>query len=197
MRLGRREVRESQSRELVFHLSDETNLKVSRQAVYQVYEPGRSAIVGTLAYSTDSEIEVAAILRGQDIVMKKDGSSAHRWRFRPSHLTKKGAFWYWSKDKSGKDIVLSDAKKGGMVIARLHKDVLSYERAGLDLDVVHEICLSAMALAEMARRSFLYEDAPNLAAAIAVVALGEAAENSDDTVNGTSRLRRKLTLSLR
>ncbi|QIW95759.1 hypothetical protein AMS68_001277 [Peltaster fructicola] len=196
VRLGRREVCDSHTGDAVFQLSEVTKLKLSRQAIYQVYEPDSSSVVGTLGYPLDSTDEVAAILRGQDIVMKKE---SHRWNFRPSCLMKKGASWYWYKDKVRGDVILSDAKKGGVAIARIHKDLLSFERAGLTLEIVDEICFSAMALAEMARRSDSYEDASSLATAIAIVALGETAEgkHGDDAVDSIWKPKRKLTLTLR
>lgn len=48
--------------------------------------------------------------------------------------------------------MLTDSKKHGHVLARMQKDVLRFEKAGLNAAMIDEITMTAIALAEHARR---------------------------------------------
>lgn len=50
-------------------------------------------------------------------------------------------------------MILTDAKKHGNVIARMQRDILSFEKAGLRSETLDEIVLTAVALAEHVRRN--------------------------------------------
>lgn len=183
----------------IFVIAPGKRIKLSKQFVHKVWDKDATEQIGTIAIAHGKPHEIALLKRAQDLVLQQESASSTKWCFRPSCLTKKGAFWYWYKDRLRGGIVLSESKKGSMPIARIQKDILSFERPSMSLDTVQEICLAAMALAALARTFVDEEDITNLATTMAVKAFGEAEEGSlegDDWPEKQGIVRR-LTKTLR
>lgn len=199
MRLSRRRVTDSHSGETIYEISEETKHKLSGQSIHQIYDTSTAKSIGTIGFAAELDHGVTAILRGKDIFLQRESSTSNRWLFRPSTmgsaLTKKSACWYWLRDKARGGVALTDAKKNGTIIARIQRDVLCFDKPGLCMETVTEICIAAMALAELARRHRQPQQAGDLAVSIAQVALGETTNKvEDEEVETMAKLKRRFTL---
>lgn len=187
---------------VLYDISDETKHKLSGQSIHQISDTATARSIGTIAFTSDPSENVAAILHGKDMLLRRESATSSRWLFRPSSIsfarTKKGLSWYWRYDKARAGIVLADGKRNGVVIARMQRDLLAFDKPGLAHDTVVEICVAAVALAELARRHRQPQQGSDLAASIAQVALGETFGYRDvASLDKSSRMRKRLALALR
>lgn len=90
----------------------------------------------------------------------------NRWALRPTSIPNSADKWYWKKDRHAGGAVLEDAKRGGHVIARLQGDLLTFEWPRLSQESYEEIVISALAMAEAARRQKRKSDIVDLGDAI-------------------------------
>lgn len=127
-----------------------------------------NARLGTIRFHslTTSDIEITT-REYQQTTLSSSGLLHTRWSFLPTSATSSQA-WVWQRDKTFKRaVVLTDAKKRGKELARIERDVLSFEQVGLSDEAVGEIVLTAVALGEHVRRKSKRGEVADLAGAIA------------------------------
>jgi len=130
---------------------------------------------------TTSDIELT--INGREVVLSTAGFLSNKWTFQPSNTPNASAAWYWQKDKAIKGaLMLTDAKKHGHVLARIQKDILRFEKAGLSAAMIEEITMTAITLAEHARRQSKSGEVTDLANSIADA--GAAFSHSHDGGGG-------------
>jgi hypothetical protein len=110
--------------------------------------------LGTIQYHNTTTSDIELTINGRDTTLKACGLLRNKWAFLSSSSICEGAsLLYWRKDKSAAAAtMLTDAKKGGRVLARIQGDVLSIELGVSDTGLVDEIFMTAIALVEHARR---------------------------------------------
>lgn len=89
----------------------------------------------------------------------------NRWGFQSTTRPNMDEKWYWKKDKSTGGAKLEGSKKNGHTLARMKGDLLTFENRLSDASY-DEVLLSAIAMAEAARRAKRKGDISDLASAI-------------------------------
>lgn len=110
-----------------------------------------------------------------------------RWAFLPTSVAntkRKPSEWYWKRDKLlSRSVILFDSKKRGRTIARIDGTVLTFEQAGLGKENLDEIVMTAVALAEHARRHSKKSDSVDLGGSIANIVENHYADGSGGTTH--------------
>jgi hypothetical protein len=127
---------------------------------------------------TTSDIELS--INGRETILSS--SRLHkRWSFQPTipvtkaKTKKSSSTWYWKRDTLlSRSVILVDSKKRGRTLARIDGSTLTFEKPGLGQETLDEIVVTAVALAEHARRhgSGKSADVVDLSASIAELAGG-------------------------
>lgn len=105
-------------------------------------------------------------LRGRETSISHSVIS-NKWSFLSTTAGNGEERWYWKSDKSTGGAKLEDKKgKGGHTLARMKGDLLSFEQGRLGKDSYEEVMMSAVAMAEAARRCKRGADVGDLAKAI-------------------------------
>lgn len=139
-----------------------------------------NARLGTIRFHmTSSDIELN--VNGRDLVLSS--SRLHnRWMFQPTSLptsTEKSQPWYWRREKlRSRSVILVDNKKRGNTMARIDGNVLSFEKVDLGNETLDEIIMTAVALAEHARRQTKNAEVVDLSSSIADLAGGHGTLHS-------------------
>ncbi|KAM0720645.1 hypothetical protein Q7P37_004782 [Cladosporium fusiforme] len=161
VRLAKHDVLNAQTGQPILAISKEAVHMpsfLSSKPLLTVRRCDTNAQLGTIRFHNMTTSDIELQINGRASVLSSSGLLHTRWMFHPTSTTgtaakSGGHAWYWQRDKSVKRcVVLTDAKKHGNVIARMEKDVLSFEKVGLSSETLDEIVLTAVALAENVRR---------------------------------------------
>jgi hypothetical protein len=148
---------------------------LSSKPLLTVTRNNTQSLLGTIRFHKLSTSDVQIKINGREMVLTSSRVHKH-WTFKPTSLfdlNKKQTQWYWKCDKALKNsIILVNAKKTGSVVARIEKNTLVFENADLSQESLDEIIMTAVALAEHARRRDRNAD------------LVDLSQNIGDLVNG-------------
>lgn len=122
--------------------------------------------MGNIRFHTLTTTSIDLTVNGRSTSLLHSGLLHNRWGFQATTVPNSDARWYWKKDKSTGGAKLEDSKKSGTVLARMKGDLLTFEQARLSEASYDEVLLSAVAMAEAARRQKRNGDVADLASAI-------------------------------
>ena len=155
LRLGKHDVLDPKTNTPILAISrDAVHMPsfLSSKPLLTITKCSTVARVGTIRFHNMTTSDIELTINGQQTVLSSSGIMHRRWTFKPL-TTKASQPWYWQRDKVYKrHLVLTDAKKNGNIIARMKRDTLSFESVGLSEETLDEIVMTAVALAEHARR---------------------------------------------
>lgn len=114
-----------------------------------------NATVGTINVSKLNASKIKLSINGRGTSFAHPPQHAH-WELKSTSLydrKQKQTTLFWKRDeKTPRTVVLVDAQKTGNILARINGDMLVFEKTGLRNETVNEIVVSAVALAEHARK---------------------------------------------
>jgi hypothetical protein len=111
--------------------------------------------LGTIHFRRLTTSGIRLNIHGRDMVLTNSYLHRH-WKFEPtltSDRKGKRSSWYWKRDGLlPRCVILVSSKKAGRIIARIDGNILTFEKTGISDETLDEIILTAVALAEHARR---------------------------------------------
>ncbi|EME41810.1 hypothetical protein DOTSEDRAFT_74018 [Dothistroma septosporum NZE10] len=122
--------------------------------------------MGTVRFHSITTSSIDLICDGHPTRISHSGLLHNGWGFQPASCPGEKERWRWTSDRATKSAKLVDSKKDGQVLARMKGDLLTYEEGRLSSESYNEVLLSAIAMAEAARRAKRNGDLVDLGSAI-------------------------------
>jgi hypothetical protein len=141
--------------------------------------------MGSIRFHTISSNKIDLIVNGQETSISHTGFVHNRWGFQSTTCPSAAETWYWKKDKETGGAMLEDAKRSGHVLARMKGDLLTFVKARLSQESYEEIVMSAVAMAEAARRQKRKSDIVDIASAISDLASSDGKHVIEGGVGGS------------
>ncbi|KAK3705349.1 hypothetical protein LTR37_013322 [Vermiconidia calcicola] len=139
---------------------------LSTKPLLTVIKTETALSIGNVRFHTRTSNNIDLTVNGQETSISHSGFMHNRWGFQPTTCRATAEKWYWRKDRKTGGAMLEDAKRHGHVLARMKGDLLTFEKARLSQESRDEIVMSAIAMAEAARRQKRKGDIVDLASAI-------------------------------
>jgi hypothetical protein len=128
---------------------------LSTKPILTVTKTSTGIQAGQIKFHTITTSSIEMTLNGKQTTISHKNPLLHssrRWGFTPtSAKSSKGEGWYWKKDRSTAGALLE--AKNGKPLARMKGDLLTFEKSHLTTAEYDEIVMSAVAMAEAARRA--------------------------------------------
>ena len=122
--------------------------------------------MGTIRFHSVTTSSIDLSVNGRNTRISHSGMLHSRWGFQSTSCPNAEERWSWTSDKTSKGAKLVDSKKHGQVLARMKGDLLAFEKGRLSSASYDEVLLSAVAMAEAARRAKRNGDLVDLGSAI-------------------------------
>lgn len=122
--------------------------------------------LGNIRFHTLTSNNIDLTVNGRTTSISHSGLLHNRWGFQSTTKPNLQERWYWKKDKITGGAKLEDSKKSGNTLAKMKGDLLTFEKGNLSDASYDEVLLSAIAMAEAARRQKRNGDIADLASAI-------------------------------
>ncbi|KAF7192424.1 hypothetical protein HII31_06456 [Pseudocercospora fuligena] len=155
VRLGKDEVWDSRSGFAMFLITREAAHMpsfLSTKPLLTVTRLSTNVPMGHIKFHSMLSSDIELTINGRETTISH--SILHnRWAFRSTTCPNQDEKWYWSKDKKTGGAKLEDNKKKGRVLAKMKGDLLTFEAGRMSDSNYEEILLSAVAMAEAARRA--------------------------------------------
>ncbi|KAK4493713.1 hypothetical protein PRZ48_014898 [Zasmidium cellare] len=129
--------------------------------------------MGTVRFHSLTSNSIDLTVNGRGTSISHSGLIHNRWGFQSTTRPNLDERWYWKKDKITGGAKLEDSKKGGHTLAKMKGDLLTFESGHLSEASYDEVLLSAVAMAEAARRQKRKSDIADLGSAIGDFASGD------------------------
>jgi hypothetical protein len=167
--VGKDEVRSSATGLAEFRIHRETGRMpsvFSTKPVVTVTKIESAITVGTIRFHTITSNRIDLTINGRETSIAHSGIVHNRWSFLSTTTPNESVRYCWKKDRSTRGAMLEDSKRSGNVLARMKGDLLSFEKPRLSAESYDEIVVSAIAMAEAARRQKRKSDIVDIASAI-------------------------------
>jgi hypothetical protein len=178
VRLDRSGVLDNKTQLPVFNITVETAHATCfgrGNTVLSVTHSTTKALLGTVRLPKPITAICRLSINGCDTALMCSRLQQH-WKFKATSLDDhkwKRISWYWKRDRpSDRSFALVDAKQNGSILARIDRDMLVFEQVGLSNKALGDIIVSAVALAELARRNAGNSDVNDLGQSIGDIVLG-------------------------
>ncbi|KAK5169428.1 uncharacterized protein LTR77_005404 [Saxophila tyrrhenica] len=139
---------------------------LSTKPLITVTKISTSKTIGTIRFHTLTSNRIDLNVNGHETSISHQGVFHNRWGFQATSTPNVDERWYWKKDRSTGGAMLGDTKWNGNLLARMKGDLLTFEKPRLSDDSYEEIIVSAVAMAEAARRQKRKSDVVDIASAI-------------------------------
>ncbi|KAM0694429.1 hypothetical protein Q7P36_004784 [Cladosporium allicinum] len=189
IRLGKEDVFERNTNMLILSISRKSVHMpsfLSSKPLLTVTRCNTNTLLGTILFHHMSTSDIDLSINGRETRLSP--SRLHkRWAFQPTSVTdtkNRPSEWYWKRDKLlSRSVILFDSKKRGRTIARIDGSILTFEQAGLGQETLDEIVMTAVTLAEHARRHGKNADVGDLGGNIADLVETRHADGSSGTTH--------------
>lgn len=141
-------------------------LLLSTMRLLTVTRTSTGTSVGQIRFHNFSTNSIEMMVRDRHTTMSLRHGMLHsrRWGFQCTSIPNKVDTWYWKKDKSTGGAVLEQGKhRHARILARIKGDLLTFAKESLTDETYDEIIVSAVAMAEAARRVGKDKDVLDLA----------------------------------
>jgi len=122
--------------------------------------------IGTIRFHALTSNRIDLTINSHETSISHQGVINNRWAFQATSTPNEADRWYWKKDRSTGGAVLESSKRHGTTLARMKGDLLTFEKARLCVESYEEIIVSAIAMAEAARRQKRKSDIADIGSAI-------------------------------
>ncbi|CAK3918374.1 Hypothetical predicted protein [Lecanosticta acicola] len=182
LRLGHEEISNAQTGHADYTLTRSSppgllpsfSFLLSTKPLLTVHRTRTGIPMGQIRFHTLTSSTIDLTLHGKQTSLSHSVIS-NKWSFESISAPER---WYWKKDRSTGGAKLEDRKgRGGRALARMRGDLLTFEQGRLSEASYEEVLLSAVAMAEAARRSGRGHEVGDLARAIGDLA--SAASDGD------------------
>ena len=139
---------------------------LSTKPLLTVLKTSTGLSIGQIRFHTITSNQIELTVNGRDTAISHSGFWHNRWSFESTTCPNNNETLYWKRDRVAGGAMLGDSKWNGNVLARLKGDVLGFDKPRLSEEAYDEIVISAIAMAEAARRQKRKSDIADLASAI-------------------------------
>ena len=158
---------------------------ISTKPRVSVIRTSNGIAVGQIRFHSVSSNKIDLTVNGHETSISHTGFMHNRWGFQSTTCPNTSETWYWKKDRETGGAMLEDAKRNGSVLARMKGDLLSFEKASLSQEQYEEVVMSAVAMAEAARRQKRKSDVVDIAAAVGDFASSDGKHVIEGGVGGS------------
>lgn len=187
VRLGRDAILDAQTGYVMFVMNREAAHMpsfLSSKPILSCTRSSNGTLMGQVRFHTLTSSSIDLTVNGRGTSISHSGFIHNRWGFQSTTCVNKEEIWYWKKDKETGGARLEDSKKNGHLLAKMKGDLLTFEKGRLGQASYEEVLLSAIAMAEAARRQKKNADIADLASAIGAFASSDGGGGSGSDGGG-------------